>query len=327
MENLTTKYLGLNLKSPIIAGSCGLTNSIDNLLEIEKQGAGAIVLKSIFEEQILHEFNKDYSKVENDYYHEAYDSIKNYFEINKLGVHLQLIKDAKEKVKIPIIASINCTSNGEWVSFAKEIQNIGADALELNISILPSDKNITSEEYENKYIEIIEKIKQYITIPIAVKTGVHFSSIVNMMHKFSWSGVNGLVLFNRFYSPDIDLKNMKMSANNIFSNSEEYSIPLRWIGILSDEIKCDLCASTGIYNGETVIKQILAGASAVQISSVMYKNGFGVISEMNNDISNWMKDNRYNSINDFKSKMNYKNIPNPQNYNRIQFMKYFAGIE
>lgn len=328
MANISTKYLGLTLKSPIIAGSCGLTNSLENLVQIEKAGAGAVVLKSIFEEQIINEVSKEISDYNLDFnYAEAVDYISNYTEIHRLELYTQLIRDAKKALTIPVIASINCASAGEWTKYAKQIQDAGADALELNISILPTNTKLSSEQYENQYFEIIEKVKKHITIPISVKTSVYFSSFAQVMEKTSWEGIKGVVLFNRFYSPDIDIENFKITSSNVFSKGDEYTLPLRWTAILHGNIQSDICASTGIHDGETAIKMILAGATAVQVASALYKPGFGSITEMNNAIENWMTKHNFKSLDEFKGKMSYKNIENPSAYQRIQFMKYFSGIE
>lgn len=328
MSNLTTKYLGLTLKSPIIAGSCGMTNSVEHLIEIEKAGAGAVVLKSIFEEQIMSEANKNITDQSLDFmYTEAFDYVKNYTEIHKIEEYTQLIRDAKKAISIPVIASVNCTTAGEWTKYAKKFQDAGADAIELNIFILPIDSSINSDQYENQYFEIIEKVKKQITIPIAVKTSLYFSAFAKMMEKMSWAGVDGLVMFNRFYSPDIDIHNMKVASSNVFSKGDEYTLPLRWIAILFDKFKADLCASTGVHDGETVVKMLLAGANAIQVASALYKPGFQVITEMNNVLEDWMKEHKYNSLDEFRGKMSYKNVENTSAYQRIQFMKYFSGIE
>lgn len=328
MANLSTKYLGLNLKNPIIIGSCGLTNSVPNLIEIEKKGAGAVVLKSIFEEQIMHEANRNIL-AQNDtfYYPEAEDYISEYTKIHKLQEYLDLIKEAKKAISIPVIASINCTSTGEWTSFAKEIEKAGADALELNIFILPTDPDKTAEEYENNYFNILSDVKKNINIPVSIKTSLYFTSLAKTMVKLSWAGADSLVLFNRFYSPDIDIDKMTITSSNVFSKHEEIGLSLRWVALLSDKVKCDICATTGIHNGDGVVKQILAGAAAVQIVSAVYKKGFDVIPEMINEVENWMKSKSFESIDDFKGKMSFDKIDNPSAYMRIQFMKYFAGIE
>ncbi|MEI6349266.1 MAG: dihydroorotate dehydrogenase-like protein [Bacteroidota bacterium] len=328
MNILKTKYLGLELKSPIIAGSCGMTNSIEHLVELEKAGAGAIVLKSIFEEQIINEISQNIMEQNLDFmYPEAIDYIANYTEMYKLEEYIAFIREAKKSVAIPIIASINCSSAGEWTKYAKKIQDAGADAIELNIFVLPANVKITSDQYENQYFAIVDSIKKHVSIPIAVKTSVYFSAFAKMIEKLSWSGVNGFVMFNRFYSPDIDIENFKITSANVFSKGDEYTLPLRWTAILHDVIKSDICASTGIHDGETAIKMILAGANAVQVASALYKPGFQVITDMNNTIENWMERHNYKSVEEFRGKMSYKNIENPSAYQRIQFMKYFSGIE
>ena len=328
MANLTTKYLGLELKSPIIAGSCGFTNSLENLIQIEKAGAGAVVLKSVFEEQIIHEVGKEILSQNLDFmYPEAIEYMGNHIEIHRLNKYIQLIRDAKKNLSIPVIASINCSSAGEWTRYAKKIQEAGVDAIELNIFILPTNSKLNSDQYENQYFEILDQIKKHISIPISVKTSLYFSSFVKMMQKLSTSGAKGIVLFNRFYSPDIDIENFKVTSSSMLSKGDEYSLSLRWIAILYDDLKSDICASSGIRDGETVIKMVLAGASAVQIASALYSPGVHVITEMNNTIENWMDRHNYKTIDDFKGKMSFKNIENPSAYQRIQFMKYFSGIE
>lgn len=328
MINLTTKYLGLTLKNPIIVGSCGLTNSIENLIEIEKKGAGAIVLKSIFEEQIMHEANRNLMSQNHDFYYpEAENYMNEYTKIHKLEEYLNLIREAKKVISIPIIASINCTTNGEWTLFAKEIEKAGADAIELNVFVLPSNSDKTSEDYENNYFNILDDVKKHVKIPIAIKTSLYFSSLAKTMVKLSWSGANGLVLFNRFYSPDIDIDKMTITSSNVFSKHEEIGLSLRWVALLSKTVKSDICATTGIHDGAGVIKQILAGAAAVQVVSTVYKNGFDIIPQMLKDIEDWMTKKNFKSIQDFKGMMSFDNIDNPAAYLRIQFMKYFAGIE
>lgn len=329
MALLSTKYLGLDLKSPVIAGSCGMTNSVEHLIQLEKAGAGAVVLKSIFEEQFINEAGKNITDQNLDFmYSEAIDYISNYTEIHQFEQYTTLIREAKKAISIPVIASINCASAGEWIKYAQKIQDAGADAIELNISIIPTNEKITSEQYENQYFKIIEQIKKQVTIPIAVKISLYFSSFARMIEKLSWAGVNGIVMFNRFYSPDIDIDNLKVTSSNVFSRADEYTLPLRWTAIMRDVIvKSDICASTGIHDGETGIKMILAGANAFQVASALYKPGFEVITEMNNTIENWMKKHNYNSLDQFRGKMSYQNIENPSAYQRIQFMKYFSGVE
>lgn len=328
MIDITTGYMGLELKSPVIIGSSGLTNSIEKIIECEKYGAGAVVLKSLFEEQITIEATKAMGQVEPAYlYPEAEDYIRNYSRLHQIEEYLNLIKKAKKNVSIPLIASIHCFTPGEWSSFARKIEEAGADALELNVYILPSDSSQTGEQLESIYIKIIEKVKAEISIPIALKINYHFSGLANFVIKLSWTGIKGLVLFNRFFSPDIDIDTMKVMSTNVFSKPDEITIPLRWVALLSGSCQCDIAASTGVHDGKGVIKQILVGAKAVQIASVLYKQGLSHIQVMNNEIISWMEDNNFQKLDDFRGKMSYKNLENPVAFERVQFMKHFSGIE
>jgi len=327
MTDLSTQYLGLELKNPVIVGSSGLTNSVKKIKQAEEKGAGAVILKSLFEEQIL--YNSHQAKQESipSNYPEAADYISNYTETQQVDNYLQLIKQAKAQTNIPIIASINCVDDAEWTSFASKIENAGADALELNIFILPSDSKYEGKQNEKMYFDIIDKVLKEVTIPVAAKISYYFSGLAKFTQKLSWTGIKGLVLFNRFYSPDIDIDNFKLKASNVFSTPEELSLSLRWVAMLSDLVHCDISASTGVHNGEAVVKQLLAGASAVQISSVLYKEGFDKITEFNNFLEKWMKKHDFETIDDFRGKMSFKKAENPAAYERVQFMKHFSGIE
>ncbi len=328
MANLKTTYMGLKLKNPIIVGSSGLTNSVENIIEIAKEGAGAVVLKSLFEEQINQVANHTFNQGEfNNYYPEAQDYIQNYSTENDVATYLNLIKDCKASVDIPIIASINCMSDNEWVSFAKKIESAGADALELNIFVLPSDPNKSSSDNEKVYFDIIEDVKKIVNIPIALKLSYYFSGLAKTLEMLSWTGIKSLVLFNRFFSPDIDIDKMEIKSSNVFSSPAEIVISLRWVAMLSDIVKCDIAASTGVHDGEAVIKQLLVGAKVVQIASVLYKKGFKEIPIMLKEISDWMIENSFDEIDDFRGRMSLKNSNNPAAYERVQFMKYFSGIE
>ena len=328
MVDLKTNYMGLELKNPIIVGSSGLTNSVENIIEIEKNGASAVVLKSLFEEQIMQEISKTISQDEHaNAYPEAADYISNYSKDTAVGNYIKLIKDAKAAVNIPVIASINCVSSVEWVTFASKIEEAGADALELNVFILPSDPHKTGEENEKVYLDIIQKVQKVVSIPIAIKLSYYFSGLAKTALSLSWTGIKGMVLFNRFFSPDIDIDTFEVKATNVFSTPEELPTSLRWVAMLSSRLHCDVAASTGVHDGKAVIKQLLAGAKAVQISSVLYKNGFGEIKPMLTELEKWMEKHSFNSLNDFVGKMSIKETENPAAYERVQFMKYFSGIE
>ncbi len=327
MADLSTEYMGIKIKNPIIAGSSGMTKSVENIQNLERNGAAAVVLKSLFEEQIQFEINKNYGGNETFSYPEANDLIANYSKDYSISEYLKLIEDCKKTVDIPVIASINCVSAEEWTSFAKKIEEAGADGLELNIFILPSDPYHDGEQNEKIYFDIIQEVKKHINIPLAVKISYYFSSLAKMALKLSWTKISGLVLFNRFFSPDIDIENFKVTATNVFSSPSELATSLRWVAMLSDRVHCDIAASTGIHDGEAVIKQLLAGAKATQIASVLYKKSNAVIGEMLKDIESWMDKNNYASLDDFRGKMSYKKANNPAAYQRVQFMKHFAGIE
>ncbi len=330
MIDLSTSYLGLKLKNPVIAASSGLTSSVKNIVELEKNGVAAVVLKSLFEEQIRQEASSTYNTSSHEMpyaYAEAYDYISNYSKEHALTEYLTLIKESKKAVSIPVIASINCTSSHEWTSFASKIQHAGADALELNIFILPSDASRSGEENQNVYLDIIQQVQKHISIPLSIKISYYFSGLAQFALKLSWTGISGMVLFNRFFSPDINIDNFKVTATNVFSTPDELPISLRWIAMLSDKVHCDLAASTGIHDGTAVIKQLLAGARAVQCASTLYKNGFGRIGEMLVDIESWMVKHEFNKLGDFLGKMSFKEAENPAAYERVQFMKHFAGIE
>jgi dihydroorotate dehydrogenase (fumarate) len=328
MIDLSTTYLGLNLKNPIIVGSSGLTRSIKNLIEIERMGAGAVVLKSLFEEQIKNEIRKvfSYDDVVNTYT-EADDYIRNYSRNQTIEEYLSLISVAKSKIEIPVIASINCVSSNEWTSFAKEIEKAGADALELNIFVIPADVDKKGEEYEKIYFDIIDKVTSQVKIPVSLKISDHFSGLAEMIKRLSWTEVKGLVLFNRFFNPDIDIEKFTIKPGNLYSAPTEISTSLRWIAIMAHRVQADLCASTGVHDGVGVVKQLLAGASAVQVCSVLYKNGFAHIETMIKEITDWMGKNNFNKIDEFRGKLSYKKTDNPAVYQRVQFMKHFAGIE
>jgi dihydroorotate dehydrogenase (fumarate) len=320
--------MGLTLRNPIIVGSSGLTNSVEKIKELEKLGAGAVVLKSLFEEQINFQVNKTVSQSESLYsYPEAEDYIGNYTRDSSVTEYLDLIRNCKTAVSIPVIASINCISPLEWMSFARKIQEAGADALELNIFILPSDPKRNAEQNEQVYFEIAMAIVKQISIPISLKISYYFSSLTNTVLKLSWTGIKGVVLFNRFFSPDIDIDKLEVTSSNIFSSSDEISTSLRWVAMLSDKLHCDIAASTGVHDGEGVVKQLLAGAKAVQITSCLYKRGTGVLPEMIKFVEQWMEKHGFQTTDDFIGKLSFRETENPAAYERVQFMKHFGGIE
>jgi dihydroorotate dehydrogenase (fumarate) len=344
MADLQTTYLGLKLKNPLIAGSCGLTNSLSGIKEIAGKGVGAIVIKSIFEEQINVDTNKVIKQEEGSVktftrapssllgrrvhdYDEAYDYIYDFAKSHALNKYLGFLSEAKKSVDIPVIASINCVSNNDWHSFAKKIEEAGVDALELNIYILPSDWRRNSEDNEKIYFDIINEVKSYVNIPISVKTGFYFSSLAQSVQKLSQSGIKGLVLFNRPYNTDFDIEKIEVSHGSIYSSESEYNHTLRWISILSGNVGCDLSASTGVHGWESFVKQLLAGAKTVQVASALYREGFDVIPEILEKTSLWMKKHGFDNVDSFRGKLSKSKLENPAAIERVQFMKLYSGIE
>lgn len=322
MAELKTKFIGLELKSPVIAGSCGLTADINSLMEIEKAGAGAVILKSVFEEQINAETS--HSSGVNDY-PEAQDYIRNYIRANTIQEHVNLVVAAKEKLSIPVIASINCMQDGEWISFAKDLVNAGADALELNIFMLPLNEFKESREIEDVYYGIVKHVRQQVNVPIIVKIGHYFTNLCAFVSQLKAYGADAVTLFNRFYEPDINIENMTMGIASIFSTSADIRTTLRWTGILTGKDKqLQVSASTGVHSGEDAIKLLLAGATTVQVCSVMYDKGVQVIGEINKTVSTWMDSKKFYKIEEVRGQLSYKDVIQAERYERAQFMKYFS---
>ena len=332
MADLTTKYLGLTLRNPIVIASSGLTNSVDDIVELDKNGAGAVVLKSIFEEQIMLEADHRLKKAEEDgliysEYSESLDYIDDHIKEKELGTYLDLIRETKKKVMIPVIASVNCISALEWTSFTKQIEKAGADALELNIFVMPFNFDINSLEKKQVYYDIVNKIKDIVNIPVSVKISPYFANLGRMILRLEEHGADGVVLFNRFASPDIDINTLKVTSADIFSHPYEISNSLRCVAIMAKHLKMDIAASTGIHDGEAVIKQLLAGATVTQMASAIYKNGPEHIVEVLKFVNDWMEGRGYNYIDQFRGKLSQAKMEHPEVYERMQFMRYFSEIK
>ncbi len=325
MIDLSTTYAGLNLKSPLIVSSSGLTNSIERIKKMALAGAGAVVLKSLFEEQINYEVGQLSSG--NDY-PEAEDYLRTYARENSLDSYLSIIRGAKEVVNIPIIASINCMKAAEWIDFAKQIENAGADALELNIYFLPLEKEKDPRKYEQVYLDLVSQVKKKTTIPVIVKLGNGFSNVTWMVNQLYLRGVAAVVLFNRFYTPDINTEDLTFGSSEVLSSPADLRDSLRWVGIVSSQVEnIDLAASTGVHSGLAVIKQILAGATAVQVCSVLYRNGIDYLRDMVTEMKKWMEKHQYETPGEFRGKMNYSSLDDPSVYERAQFIKYFSQMQ
>lgn len=327
MPDLSTTYMGLALKNPLVASSSGLTNSIEKIAQLESKGIGAIVLKSLFEEQINQEINYVISKdIQINGQGESEDFISEYIRKNNVQKYLDLIRISKSTVKVPIIASINCVTDSEWIAFSKEIQKAGADALEINAFILPTNRKVSSADIEFRYLDILTEVRKSLSIPVSMKIGNNFTNLVGFIDKLYTNGAASVVLFNRFYEPDIDVETLEMTPSSIYSSPADIRQSLRWVGIVSGKVpKIDVAASTGIHDGEALIKQLLAGATVGQICSTLYLNGFGQIDEILETLRSFMEKWGFRHISDFRGKLGYSKIANPVMYERVQFMKYFSG--
>lgn len=307
---LKTSYLGLELNSPIIVSSSTLTGNVESIKRCAEAGAGAVILKSIFEEQISSEIKREEGYTDEDIYDlypEAQEYLNTFMRGSEIEIYEKLVRESKKVVDIPIIASINCSDEGEWISIAKDLQDAGADALELNIAIAAFDRDVNPRDIEDEYVKILKKVEKNINIPVSVKLGDHFTNISRVAFSLTKAGAKGLVLFNRFYNPDINIEKMKAIPGNSISAPEENHNTLRWISLLSSQgIPCELSASRGVYTGEDVVKQILAGAKTVQVCSTLYRNGIEYIKQMNADVEAWMERHSFNDVESFRGIVNKK---------------------
>jgi len=319
--DLSTTYLGLKLKNPIIVSSSKLTSDIKIIKECADYGAGAIVLKSIFEEQFLADVGRLIDQDEKYFWFpEAIEFINEHAKEQGVKEYLELIKAAKNSTDVPIFASVNCITPAVWPSWIAKLEEAGIDGLELNISIMPFKEGITSQEIEDEYVEIVSEVKKNSSVPMAVKLGPMFTNLMGLVKRLEGAGANGMVLFNRFYRPDIDIDQERVVPSNILSCPEEMTQSLRWISLLAQQVDCDLAGNTGIHDAEGVIKQLLAGAAAVQICTTLYKNGIKYIDTMLADLEKWVQTHNYSSVSQFQGKLGRyeKNIAA---FERVQFMK------
>lgn len=322
---LQTTFAGLSLRNPIIVSSSGLTDSAAKNQKLCEAGAGAIVLKSLFEEQIMME--ADWHGDPN-MYPEGSDYLVGYIRQHKLGEYLNLIRESKKVCDIPVIASINCYKDDEWADFAKQIEEAGADALEINILALQTDVQYTYGSFEQRHIDILRHIKKTVKMPVIMKLGSNLTNPVALIDQLYANGAAAVVLFNRFYQPDINIDKMTQVAGDVFSNEADLANSLRWTGIASAAVsKIDYAISGGIHSAEGVVKSILAGASAVEICSVFYKESSAVINEYNKFVADWMASKGMESIAQFKGKLNVGDVKGVNTFERTQFLKYFASHE
>jgi len=327
MANLSSRYLGFGLKNPLVVSSSPLTEDLDNIRQMEDAGAAAIVLHSLFEEQILMEqtqFKHRAFGVESDPEFLNYlSSLKDY----NLGTdgYLEHIRKIKEVVSIPVIASLNATYTGSWVNFAKEMQQAGADAIELNIYYFPTDPEVSGVEIENRYLDTLWDVTANISIPIAVKLNPYFSSIANMAHRMDEAGADGLVLFNRFYMPDFDLEKLDVVPHLTLSNSNELLLRLHWAAILFGNIEADIAVTGGVHTAKDIVKCIMAGASVTMMTSALLKFGIHHITEVLSDLELWLEEHEYESLLLLRGSMSRKRVIDATIYDRVNYMKVLSS--
>ena len=329
--DLSTKYLGLELKNPLVVAACSLLEKLENIQRAEQAGAAAIVLHSLFEEQIVH----DEMDMHEMYEHgaESFAESLTYFpEPESFGSgpdrYLKHIEEAKSAVSIPVIASLNGISKGGWVNYAKLMQDAGADALELNIYFIAADVQMSGQEVESKYVDVVQAVKESVSIPLGVKVGPHFSSPGNMALRLVEAGADGLVLFNRFLQPNINLDDVEISTNLVLSTPDELLIPLRWIAILRGHTTASLALTGGIHTGDEMLKALLVGADVGMVSSTLYQNGFDQIGRIIDETSRWMEEKGYESVQQLKGSMSQEKCSNPSAFERgnyVKVLKSFSG--
>ena len=325
MANLNTHFFGLNLKSPIIVGSSGLTNSVEKIKKLEAYGAGAVILKSIFEEEIYLEYEHEMKEqFQGHHSMEHLDYFDYQIKEKNIETYINLIQSAKKETSIPIVASINCQTSTDWVFFAEKLEEAGADALELNLFVLPSDSTKSDDDIKKIYFQTINNVLRTVSIPVSIKISPYFSDLLKTVSDLSKLNIAGITLFNRFYNIDIDIDTKELVPAMVLSHPYEYLQSLRWIGIMSGRVECELAASTGVHTTESAIKQMLAGANAVQVVSAIYKKGYEFVKEMVDGLDKWMDENNYETIPEIIGLANKLRTKNPSLYMRVQFMKNFG---
>jgi dihydroorotate dehydrogenase (fumarate) len=322
--DLSTTYLGLKLKNPIVPSASPLSHTLDSMKRLEDAGAAAIVMYSLFEEQIAHEAAELNHYLT--YGSETYAEALTYFpepQEYHLGPeeYVSLLRRAKESLQIPVIGSLNGISTGGWIKYAQKIEEAGADAIELNIYYIPTDPKLSAQDVEDRYLEVLNAVKTTVKIPVAMKLSPFFSSMANMAQRLDQAGAAGLVMFNRFYQPDIDLENLEMKPSVILSTPQAMRLPLRWVAILYGRVKASLAATSGIHTAEDVLKMLMAGADVTMMASSLLKNGPQRITEVIAQMNQWMLEHEYISVAQMKGSMSQKSVADPSAYERANYMK------
>jgi dihydroorotate dehydrogenase (fumarate) len=349
MSDLATRYMGLELKNPLVVSSCGLTKTLAGVKKCAAAGAGAIVLHSLFEEQLAAELAELTQYADSAGHTEAFEYLQGYGQALGPREYLELVHEAKLAVEVPVIASLNCVSHERWGEYAEKLARAGADGLEINIGFLPNDAHLTGAEVEGRYEHILNAVRTQVGLPVALKVGPYLSSFANLAARLGndrlpgqpfmvgwsgpgeldkqayWKGADALVLFNRFYRFDIDIDTQQLVAGNPYSSSDELHLPLRWVSLLAGRIECDLAATTGVHDGNDVVKQLLAGATVVQICSTLYRNGLGQIGLILDQLQTWMQTHGYSRLDDFRGRLSQEHSQQPQQFERLQYIKALVG--
>lgn len=326
MPDLSVRYLGLTLKNPIMVSSSSLTGTVAGVRRCAEAGAGAIVLKSLFEEQIEHDAVGTDDDTDVIMHPEATEYVEQMGKYLGPRDYLTLIDEAKQSTDIPVIASVNCVSPRWWSDYTEQIERAGADAVELNISILPREFDESAADVEDRYVEIVEEARSHMEIPIAVKIGPAFTTLPRFVERLRRAGADGLVLFNRFYQLDVDVDALELAPGYQYSSPTELYQTIRWISILHGDIECDLAGSTGVHHAAGVAKLLLVGADAAQVCSVLFEKGVDYLSTMINELGSWMESKGFESIDDFRGRLSQANSGQPEAYERLQYIKALTGL-
>jgi len=328
--DLTTQYLGLKLRNPLVPAACPLCDDIDNLKRMEDAGAAAVVLPSLFEEQLRQDRAELNERLEQGT--ESFAEALTYFpepEEYRVGpeTYLEHIQQAKAAVQIPIIASLNGSTLGGWTDYAQQIQQAGADALELNIYAIPTDPDLPAAAIEDIYVQIVQAVKAQVTMPVTVKLSPFFTNFAHVAKRLDEAGADGLVLFNRFYQPDIDLEELEVVPNILLSTPMAMRLPLRWVAILYGRIQADLAASSGVHRATDAIKMIMAGASVATMASALLRHGIKHLTAVETELKQWMEEHEYESVAQMRGSMSQRNCPDPSSFERAQYMKALATFK
>jgi dihydroorotate dehydrogenase (fumarate) len=351
MIDLTTRYMGLELKNPLVVSSCGLSKTVQGIKDCAAAGAGAIVLKSLFEEQLAAELAELTQQADSTGHTESFDYLQGYGRFIGPRDYLQLVREAKRAVAVPIIASVNCVSDERWGEYARQLAAAGADALEINIGFLPNAAGVTSQAVDERYERILYAVRSQVELPVALKVGPYISSFAHLADRLgndrvagppftvgwcgpgessrqtTWRGADALVLFNRFYRFDIDVDNLRLAGGNPYSSSEELHVSLHWISLLAGRVSCDLAATTGVHDGRDTVKQLLAGATVVQLCSTLYRNGLGQIGLILEQLQAWMEAHGFEHLADFRGRLSQARSEQPEDHERLHYIKALVGTE